>query len=79
MSLPQGKVVLELTADQSLVLFDWVTRFNAVEGRHFADQAEERVLWDIEAMLEAVLTEPFSTDYDGLLAAARNNVRDAID
>jgi hypothetical protein len=34
-------------------------------------------LWDLHATLEATLAEPLSREYDGLLAAARQRVRDA--
>ena len=69
-------VSIQLTPDEALVLFDWIVRFNAREDQTFEDQAEERVLWNIEATLEKLLSEPFSPDYDGLLAAARARVRD---
>jgi hypothetical protein len=44
----------------------------------FDDQAEQRVLWDVECMLERVLWEPFSADYGSLLDAARSAVRDEV-
>ena len=70
-------VTINLTGDQALVLFEWITRFNNRETPEtFEDQSEERVLWDIEAMLEKALAEPFDRDYDRLLALARANVRD---
>lgn len=68
-------VTLELTAEHALVLFDWLTRFNGQDREDFEDHAEERVLWDLEAMLEKALTEPFERDYERLLAAARAAVR----
>ena len=57
------------------MLFEWLSRFNKAEGA-FEDQAEQRVLWDIEGMLESTLVEPFDPKYDELLAAARAKVRD---
>lgn len=71
-----SKVTIELTGDEALVLFDWITRFTEREDKEFEDQAEEKVLWQIEAVLEKVLVEPFKPDYDRLLAAARAKVRD---
>ncbi len=70
-------MTLELSQEQALVLFEWLANFNKSEGRHFNDQAEERVLWDIEAMLESALVEPFDPRYVELLAKARAAVRDA--
>ena len=48
-------IKIELTSQQALVLFDWVKRFNERESEQFEDQAEERVLWDVEATLEKAL------------------------
>ncbi|MES2644112.1 MAG: hypothetical protein V4850_31790 [Myxococcota bacterium] len=69
-------VTLELTGDQALVLFDWIVRFNNRESEAFEDQAEQRVLWDIEARLESALVEPFDSSYARLLSEARERVRD---
>lgn len=69
-------VKLELTSDEALVLYDWLTRFNQRDDADFADQAEERVLYDLEAMLEKVLVAPLQSDYAELLAQARSKVRD---
>ena len=44
------RVKLELTGDEALVLYEWLTRFNQRDDVEFADQAEERVLCDLEAM-----------------------------
>lgn len=75
--MDQHKVAIELTREEALVLFDWISRFNKREDAVFEDQAERRVLWDIEAMLESTLDEPFRPDYETPLAAARGKVRDA--
>ena len=70
------QVDFKLSRDEAIVFFDWLARFNKATNHTFADQAEQRVLWDIEAALESKLTEPFASNYDELLAAARNRVRD---
>jgi hypothetical protein len=69
-------VKIELTSDAALVLYDWLTRLNQREETDFVDQAEERVLFDLEAMLEKVLVAPLHSDYAALLAQARSHVRD---
>ena len=73
------RVQLDLSGDEALVLFEWITRFNKRQDAEFEDQAEQRVLWDVEALLEAALVEPFSGDYDQLLAEARERVRDRLE
>lgn len=72
-------VAIELTGDQALVLFEWIRRFNEGDAKDLEDQAEERVLWDIAAMLEKELVEPVAQDYDRLLAEARAAVRDRLE
>ena len=71
------RVKLELTTDEALVLYDWLVRFNQRDRADFADQAEARVLLDLEAMLEKTLVAPLQSNYAELLARARANVRDA--
>ena len=70
------RVTLDLTSDEALVLYEWLTRFNQQDDTAFADQAEARVLFDLEAMLEKRLMAPLQSDYAQLLAQARSNVRD---
>jgi hypothetical protein len=70
------RVKIELTSDEALVLYDWLTRFNQRADTGFVDQAEERVLFDLEAMLEKTLVAPLQSDYADVLAQARSNVRD---
>ena len=74
--MTEGKVTLQLSRDEALVLFEWVSRFNKTRTPAFEDQAEERVLWDLEARLESELVEPLRKDYARTLADARAHVRD---
>ncbi|MEM0938684.1 MAG: hypothetical protein AAGI25_02710 [Bacteroidota bacterium] len=70
-------ISLNLSDEEALVLLNWVFRFNDGENdSFFEDQAEERVLWDIEAVLEKVTAEIFDGNYTELLAKARDKVRD---
>jgi hypothetical protein len=75
--MANNKVTLELSREEALVFFEWLTRFNKAEWVSFDDQAEQRVLWDIEGMLESTLVEPLDPKYNELLAAARAKVRDS--
>jgi hypothetical protein len=70
------RVKIELTSDEALVLYDWLARFNQQAHTDFADQAEERVLFDLEGMLERALVAPLQSDYADILAQARSKVRD---
>lgn len=44
--------------------------------KSFEDQSEQRVLWDIECILEKELSEPFRADYQDIVKKAREAVRD---
>ena len=71
------KTFVELTIEETIVLFDWLTRFN--KGNHkllFKDQAEQRVLWDLESSLEKVTNVTFDSNYSEILKQAREKVRD---
>ena len=71
------KVLLELSKEEAIVLLDWLTRFNENEDRSsFKDQSEERVLWDMEAILEKVSSETFEGNYSELLSRVREQIRD---
>ena len=71
------QIKIELTADQAIVLVDWLARTSDSKGPvPFVDQAEQRVLWDLEAMLESRLPHVVSSDFADRLDAARARVRD---
>lgn len=64
--------------DEYLVFFEWLSRFNESNGENiFKDQAEERVLWNLEAVLETKISETFSNDYKNILKKAYDNLRDS--
>lgn len=71
------KINITLTKDEAIVLFEFLGRFNDIDHPNlFEDQAEQRVLWDIECLLEKQLAEPFRADYWDFVQRARDRVRD---
>ena len=70
MSKPKT-ITLDLTHDQALVLFDWLTRQSESDGVPVSHQAEQDVLWVLEGKLEKSLVEPLKVDYTELVRAAR--------
>ena len=72
-------VSINLTSDEALVLLEWLVRFNNRKDIVFDDQAEQRVLWDLESLLETALAEPFRPEYDQLVADVRERVRDSLE
>ena len=71
----EAKVALELTVDEALVLFEWLSRLNQNENVAFEDAAEQRVLFDLESKLESSLTAPLEPNYKEQLAEARRRVQ----
>jgi hypothetical protein len=80
----EQSVTLVLTPSEALVLFELLSRWDLLSRAAETDaasvplehQAEYRVLWDILAVLESTLVEPFMSDYQGQLDRARELVRD---
>ena len=73
MSKP-GRISFDLTQDQALVFFDWLTRQSESGGLPVAHQAEQDVLWVLEGLLEKSLVEPLKSDYEALVQAARTRL-----
>ena len=72
-----GSINIQLTKNEAIVLFEFLGRFNEIENNsHFMDQSEQRVLWDIECILEKRLSGPFRKDYTEIIKEAREDVRD---
>lgn len=70
------RITIELTNKEALVLFEYLRRCDDEGKYHFVGQAEERVIWTLEGLLEKQLLEIFSPDYGKLLSEARDDVRD---
>ncbi len=71
---PSAEVNVILTSDQALVLFEWLTREDGNSRLSTEHQAEQKVLWEIEAQLEKALADPLLPDYAVRVAAARERL-----
>lgn len=72
-------VQIELTHDEAFVLVAWLHRFDKTGNASFEDQAEQRAIWNLEAVLEKAVDEILDPRYDQLLADARARLRDQVD
>ena len=68
-------IEVQLSADEALVLFELLSRFEENETLMIADPAESHGLSRLLAQLEKRLVTPFDSRYVGLLAAARARLR----
>lgn len=70
-NMPGTDVTISLSGDEALVLFDLLHRWED-DGQVGLPQnlAEQTALWNLSALLERELTEPFSARYADLVAEA---------
>ncbi len=70
-----GDVTITLTSDEALVIFDLLHRWEDAE-RVSAPQheAEQVALWNLSALLERELLEPFDSQYGDLVTTARDRL-----
>jgi hypothetical protein len=73
----ESKILIEISGEEAIVLFEWLYNFNEKEQYElFEDQAEKRILFDLQAELEKVISAIFSDNYIDILAKAREKIRD---
>ena len=68
-------MIIELTNSEALVLFEFLSRTSDDDSKTTADQAEQRVLWRLECVLEKALVEPFLPSYLELLDRAKERLK----
>ncbi|MFN8194708.1 MAG: hypothetical protein U0R80_10555 [Nocardioidaceae bacterium] len=67
-----GDVTITLTSDEALVLFDLLHRWEDASLVSAPQHKGEQVaLWNLSALLERELREPFDAHYGRLVEAAR--------
>ena len=74
--MDDAKFKIEVSRDEALVLFALLKRVVDGEELSYVDQAEQRVIWDLESSLESLLLEPLDGNYEELLRDARDRIRD---
>jgi hypothetical protein len=67
-------ILFGLTHAESLVLFDFMVRFERTGQLSFDHLSEEMVLSKLQGFLERELSEPFRSDYYELVQQARREV-----
>ena len=68
-------VSIDLTSDEALVLFDWLSRWEETEQLTIEDESEFTVLAGLLCLLEKQLVEPFMPNYGELVEKARAALR----
>jgi hypothetical protein len=71
-------VPIELSPDEALVLFEFLSRFSDTGSLAVEDPAEEQALVRLLGLLEKRLAEPFRPDYRELVRQARDRLRGPV-
>ena len=67
-------VVIELSRDQALVLSHMLYRYQQTDRLVLANNAEYVAISAVSVQLDTALVEPFMSNYDELLVAARERI-----
>lgn len=79
MNIQNNSVNIQMSNSEALVLFDFLSRFN--EQDHtllFKDQSEQRVLFDLECILETELAAILKANYQELLKVSQDEIKDKL-
>jgi len=69
-------VDLSITKAEAIILFEFFAKLTPEKPTVSLDEAEQKVLWAVEATLENKLPEPFKGDYQQLVGEARLKMRE---
>ena len=64
--------IIKLNNYEVLVFFDWLVKF--VENNEINDEAEQKILYDLECLLESTLEEPFMENYKNPIHIAKKSI-----
>lgn len=68
--------IIKLNNYEVLVFFEWLVKF--VENNEIIDEAEQKILYDLECLLESTLEstleEPFMENYKDLIHIAKKSI-----
>ena len=64
--------IIKLNNYEVLVFFDWLVKF--AENNEINDEAEQKILYDLECLLESTLEEPFMENYKNLIHIAKKSI-----
>ena len=74
--MSNNKIKVEITNDEALVLFEFLSRYSDTDTLSIEHQSEQRALWNLTCVFEKTINEAFGSDYKKSLEAARNRLQD---
>jgi len=76
MQAQENQVLIPLTLDEAIVIFELLQRYSNNEVLSIEDQAEQRALWNLCCVFEKHVHIPFDGSFKEIVAAARSRLRD---
>lgn len=70
------QVLLPITIDEAIVLFELLHRYSNTDKLNIVDQAEQRALWNLCCVFEKHFTLSLNGSYEEILETARARLRD---
>lgn len=67
------EIQISLTSDEAFVLLAWLHAHDEADDLPH-DEAEQRVLWNLEPSLESVVEDAFAPDHAARLEAAKRRL-----
>ena len=64
--------IIKFNNNEVLVFFEGLVKF--VENNEIIDEAEQKILYDLECLLESTLEEPFMENYKDLIHIAKKSI-----
>ncbi len=74
--MDDDEIKIEITKDEALVLFEFLSRYSDTDKLAIEHQSEQRVLWSLNCIFEKTINEAYSSDYKKSLESARNRLQD---
>jgi len=79
MKILEQKITIELRLAESIVIADFISRHKEFkDGIQHLTPAEKRALWNLECVLEQLLTEPTVCNYQLTLTESKKLLTDEI-
>ena len=80
MSLLDKKTSVELSIAEAMIIYNFISRQSDFKnGVAELTPDEKRALWNIECLLEKILTEPLISNYQDTLVEAKKLLTDDLD
>ena len=74
--MDNDKIKVEITKDEALVLYEFLSRYSDTENLEIEHQSEQRALWNLTCVFEKTISEAFDSDYKISLESARKRLED---